>query len=119
MHKENKGIVISGILIVLLSVCFDALIDFSHFYNGNASEIAGYIIKTMILLGAGAAAFAFAYKYGRSFVLKYGWIFIPAGLLSSHFYNGGGYIDIFNYSIEIASIVMSHRKYITEQSVEG
>lgn len=36
--------------------------------------------------------------------LIYGWVFIPVGILFSALYEGGGYINVFNYSIELASL---------------
>ncbi|MBR3995589.1 MAG: hypothetical protein IKI97_09960 [Clostridia bacterium] len=104
MLKKNNGIVISGILLILLSIGFTAIINFTHFYDGNMSEITGYFIRTIARLGISIGIFALAYKYGRGFVLKYGWIFIPVGIIFSAFYEGGGYIDVFNYSIELASL---------------
>ena len=102
--KKNKCIVISGLLLILLSVGFTAVINFNHFYDGKISEITGYFIRTVIRIGISTVAFVLAYKYGRGFVLKYGWTFIPIGILFSALYSGGGYIDVFNYSIELASL---------------
>ena len=102
--KKHKGIAISGLLLILLSFGFTAVINFSHFYDGNMSGITGYFIRTIARLGISVGIFALAYKYGRGFVLKYGWIFIPVGILFSALYSGGGYINIFNYGIELAPL---------------
>jgi len=104
MIEKNKGIIISGFLLILLSVCFTAIINFDHFYDGNVSEIIGYFIRIIFRLGTSTLAFILAYKYGKSFVLKYGWVFIPVGILFSVLYKGGGYIDVFSYSIELAPL---------------
>lgn len=102
--KKNKDIIISGILLLVLSVCFTAIINFTCFYDGSISEITGYFIRTVIRIGISTVSFVLTYKYGRSFILKYGWNFIPIGILSSALYNCGGYINIFNYNIELASL---------------
>ena len=104
MIEKNKGIIISGFLLILLSVCFTAIINFDHFYDENVSEIIGYFIRIILRLGTSTLAFILAYKYGKSFVLKYGWVFIPVGILFSVLYKGGGYIDVFSYSIELAPL---------------
>ena len=104
MIEKNKGIIISGFLLILLSVCFTAIINFTHFYDGSISEITRYFIRIIFRLGISTVAFILAYKYGKSFTLKYGWIFIPVGILVSVLYNGGGYIEVFNCSIELASL---------------
>ena len=102
--KENKGIVISGIILVLLSVSFTGAINFSHFHSGSISELVVYFIRVILRIGISIGVFAFAYKYGREFVLKYGWIFIPIGIGVSTLCEGGGYINIFNYGIELAPL---------------
>ena len=102
--RKNKGIVVSGLLLILLSVVFTSAISLKFFYDGNMSEITGYFVRTIFRLGISVGAFAFAYKYGRGFVMKYGWIFIPVGILFSSLYESGGYINVFNYSIELASL---------------
>lgn len=104
IFKENKGIIISTILLVLLSVGFTAVINFNHYYDGNAAEMAAYFIKTIVSLGICTGVFTLAYKYGRDFVLKYGWIFVPAGIILFSFVDAQGYIDIFGYSIEIVTL---------------
>ena len=104
MIEKNKGIIISGFLLILFSVCFTAIINFVHFYDGNVSEIIGYFIRIIFRLGTSTLAFILAYKYGKSFVLRYGWVFIPVGILFSVLYKGGGYIDVFSYSIELAPL---------------
>ncbi|MBR1969084.1 MAG: hypothetical protein IKA17_01880 [Clostridia bacterium] len=102
--KKNKGIVISAIILVLLSISFTAAINFKFFYSGNISELVASFIRGILRLAISTGAFALAYKYGRGFVLKYGWVFIPVGILISALYEGGGYINVFNYSIELASL---------------
>ncbi len=37
-------------------------------------------------------------------MLKYGWIFIPVAILFSALYTFGGYINVFHYRIEFASL---------------
>ena len=90
--KKNKGIVISGIILVLLSISFAAAIYFRFFYSGNISELVAYFIRGILRLAISTATFVFAYKYGRGFVLKYGWVFIPVGILFSALYEGGGFL---------------------------
>ena len=74
MFQKNKGIIISGIILVLLSISFTAAINFRFFYSGNISELVAYFIRGILRLAISTGAFALAYKYGRGFVLKYGWI---------------------------------------------
>ena len=104
MLKENKGIIISGILLILLSVCFTVIINFNHFYDGNTSKIIVSFIRTIARLGISVGVFALAYKYGRGFVLKYSWIFAPVGIIFSSIADVQGCIDAFGYSIEIVTL---------------
>jgi len=102
--KENKGIIISGILLILLSIGFTSVLNFTHFYDGNISEITEYFIKTVTRLGISTVAFVLAYKYGRKFVLQYGWLFVPIGIIFSSIADVQGCIDVFGYSIEIVTL---------------
>ena len=104
MLKENKGIIISGILLILFSDCFDAIINFNHFYDGNISEMIAYFIRTIARLSISAVVFALAYKYGRGFVLKYGLVFVPIGIVLSLIADPQGCIDVFGYGIEIVTL---------------
>ena len=104
MIKKNKSIIISGILLILLSVGFTAIINFESFYEHNTSELIMYFVRALVRIGISCGAFALAYKCGRNFVLKYGWVFIPIGILCSAFIDAQGCIDVFNYSLEIVTL---------------
>ena len=104
MLKDNKGIIISGILLILLSVCFTAIINFKHFYDGNISEMIAYFIRTIARLGVSVGVFALAYKYGRGFVLKYGWIFVSVGIIFSSIADVQDCIDVLGCGIEIVTL---------------
>lgn len=48
--KKHKGIVISGLLLILLSFGFTSVINFCHFYDGNMSKMILYFIKIIICI---------------------------------------------------------------------
>lgn len=103
LFKENKGIMISGCLLVLLAVCFTSLISYRYSYNGDISLMTGYFGRVIIRLCLSVGAFILAYKYGKKVMPKYGWLFIPIGIAVALFSNDG-YIYLFDYGIDIAPL---------------
>lgn len=83
IFKENKGIMISGCLLVLLAVCFTSLISYRYSYDGNISLMTGYLGWVIIRFCLSVGAFVLAYKYGRKVILKYGWAFIVLGIATA------------------------------------
>lgn len=83
LFKENKGIMISGCLLILLSLCFTSLISYRHSYDGNISLMTGYFGRVIIKLCLSVGSFVLAYKYGRKVTLKYGWTFIALGIATA------------------------------------
>lgn len=83
VFKENKGIMISGCLLVLLSVCFMLMISCELYYDGNIALMSGYFIRTAFRLCVSAAVFALAYRYGEKFALEYGRVLIPIGIAAA------------------------------------
>lgn len=103
IFKENKGIIISGCLLILLSVCFSTLISYRYSYNGDISSMTGYFVQIIIRLCLSVSAFVLAYKYGKNVILKYGWTFVLVGITVS-LYLLKWDICIFDYRINIAPL---------------
>lgn len=83
LFKENKGIMISGCLLILLSLCFTSLISYRYSYDGNISLMTGYFGRVIIKFCLSVGSFVLAYKYGRKVTLKYGWTFIVLGIATA------------------------------------
>lgn len=100
IFKENKGIMISGFLLILLSACFSSLIGYSYSYNGNISLMTGYFGTVIIRFFLSVDVFILAFKYGRKVILKYGWLFILIGIAAASV-STDGYVYLFNCGIDI------------------
>lgn len=103
IFKENKGIMLSGCLLILLSLCFTSLIGYRYLYDGNISLMTGYFGRVIIRLCLSVGAFALAYKYGKNVMLKYGCLFIPVGIAAA-LYSTGRDIHIWGYGLDISPL---------------
>lgn len=98
--NHKKSIVISGILLVLLSACC----GFNWFYKGDTILTKAYVIRMTVRIVVGIVTFILSFKYGRKFMLKYGWTLIPIGLAAT-LLSDNGYIHIFHRGIDIAPFI--------------
>lgn len=103
IFKENKGIMLSACLLILLSICFTSLIDYRYSYDGDISLMTGYFERMIIRICLSVGAFVLAYKHGKKIIPKYGWLFIPIGIAIAAF-SDDGYIYLFDCGIDIAPL---------------
>lgn len=119
IFKENKGIMISGCLLVLLSACCGC----NWFYNGETTFIIAYGIRMTVRIVVGIGTFIFSFKYGRKVILKYGWLFIPIGIAAA-LYSISRDIRILGYGINIVPLtnilaVVGLASYFYQHSVKS